>query len=390
MVRSRQTVYLGIILALGVAGAPTLYFAPDVIATSEQASAGEPKSQPLLQLDPEAARRAGVKVERLELAEYADMLAAFGTVAANRNSFARVTPPVAGRLLRINVDLGARVEAGAPLAVLESPELAEARTSFRQNQTELDLARANLDRARKLAVDASIAQKDLLRAQADHERARAALAAAEAKLATLGVEATAPAGMSPAHLTVTAPLAGTIVERTAVLGEYAQAYQPLFAVADLSTVWVETNLYDRDLAQVAIGAPATMTVSAYPERRFDGKVTYIGNIIDKDTRTTMARIEVANADGALKPGLFANVAIRTARHRPALRVPEEALVLLQGQMTAFVAEGGGFVPRPVEIGDRNGGMVTVKSGLEAGDKVVVSGAYALKARLLKSQLGDAD
>src|SRR6185437_8405909 len=163
-----------------------------------------------------------------------------------------------------------------------------------------------------------------------------------ARLATLGVAAEPPAGSSPASLTVSAPLAGTIVERTAVLGEYAQAYQPLFTVADLSTVWVETNLYDRDLAHVAVGASATITVSAYSDRRFDGKVTYIGNILDKDTRTAVARIEVANVDGRLKPGLFANVEIATSGKRKALRVPEGALVLLQGQMTAFVANGDGF------------------------------------------------
>jgi cobalt-zinc-cadmium efflux system membrane fusion protein len=104
----------------------------------------------------------------------------------------------------------------------------------------------------------------------------------------------------------------------------------------------------------------------------------------------MARVEVANPDGRLKPGLFADVAIERATRRAALRVPETALVLLQGQMTAFIKNGENFEPRPVEIGDRNGGMVVVKSGLEAGDEVVVTGAYALKARLLKSQIGDVD
>lgn len=103
----------------------------------------------------------------------------------------------------------------------------------------------------------------------------------------------------------------------------------------------------------------------------------------------MARVEVANVDDRLRPGLFANVEIEKSKRRAALRVPEDALVLLQGQMTAFVAHDGGFEPRPVEIGERNGGMVVVKSGLEAGDQVVVAGAYALKARLLKSQIGDA-
>ncbi|MBL6651472.1 MAG: efflux RND transporter periplasmic adaptor subunit [Reyranella sp.] len=333
-------------------------------------------------------RRAGIKIEHIETKEYTTALAAFGTIGPNRNGFARVSAPVAGRLVKIAVDVGAQVQAGALLAVLESPELAEARTGYLQNQTELELARLNLERAQKLSTDGSIAQKDLLRTRSDYERARAALSASEARLATLGVAGAAPDGTSPALLAVNAPLAGTVVERTAVLGEYAQAYQALFTVADLSTVWVETNLYDRDLAQVVVGAPASITVSAYPGQRFAGKVTYVGNILDKDTRTAVARVEVANSDGRLRPGLFANVDIETALHRAALRVPENAVVLLQGQMTVFVADDDAFEPRPVEVGDRQNGMVVVTSGLEPGDRVVVSGVYALKARLLKSQIGD--
>lgn len=200
---------------------------------------------------------------------------------------------------------------------------------------------------------------------------------------------TAPAGSPAAFLTVTAPLAGAVVERTAVLGEYDQAYQALFTVADLSTVWIETNLYGRDLADVAANAPATVTVGAYPGQRFAGKVTYVGNILDKDTRTAMARVEVANIDGRLKPGLFANVEIGKTRRQPELRVPENSLTQLRGQMTAFVAHGDDFEPRSVEIGERNGGMIVIKSGVEAGDQVVVAGAYAEKARLPKSQIGDA-
>lgn len=393
MFRSRKSIYVcAVVLVIASAGAAIAYFTPDVIASAtdpDKPMAERPKDPAsALQLSAEDARRAGIRVERIELAEFAGTIAAFGTVGPNRNSFARVTSPVAGRLVKIVVDLGAEVAAGAMLALLESPELAEARTTFQQNQTEFDLARANLERAQKLSVDASIAQKDVLRARADYERARAALAAVDAKLATLGVAATVPVGTSPALLAMNAPLSGTVVERTAVLGEYAQAYQALFTVADLSTVWVETNLYDRDLADVRVGASATITIAAYPDERFAGKVTYIGNILDKETRTVVARVEVANAEHLLKPGLFANVEIEKRTHRAALRVPASALLLLQGQTTAFVKDVDGFEPRPVETGEHSGGMVIVKSGLEPGDQVVVEGAYALKARLLKSQIGD--
>jgi cobalt-zinc-cadmium efflux system membrane fusion protein len=388
---NRLYLWAALTVAVVLVAAFTTRFGADVTASSrvpDKQPIGERRDDKPLKLEADEIRRANIKIERIEPTERAERILAFGTVGPNRNSFARVTSPVAGRLVKIAVDLGADVPAGAMLATLESPELADIRTSYRQNQTELDLARLNLDRAQKLSVDASIAQKDVLRVRSDYERARAAVAAVEAKLATLGVAAAAPAGSSPAFLDVNAPLSGTVVERTAVLGEYAQAYQALFTVADLSTVWVETNLYDRDLSEVAVGAPATVVVGANTERRIAGKVTYIGSILDKDTRTAMARVEVVNPEGYLKPGMFADVEIDKVTRRAALRVPENALVLLHGQMTAFVAQGGGFEPRPVEIGERNGGMVVVKSGLEAGDQVVVAGAYALKARLLKSQIGN--
>jgi cobalt-zinc-cadmium efflux system membrane fusion protein len=393
MFRQNRILYISIIvLVLAAAGLAVVDLAPGIAVASRNESAKTPEGRTeeheAVTLSADEARRAGIKVERIEPAEYAGIVAAVGTVGPDRNSFARVSAPVAGQLVKVAVDLGAQVKAGTMLAMLESPELAEVRTAYRQNQTELDLAKLNLERAQKLSTDRSIAQKDLLRAQSDYERARADLSASEAKLSTLGVPAVPDGGASPALLAVNAPLSGTVVERTAVLGEYAQAYQALFSVADLSTVWVETNLYDRDLGAVAIGASAIVTVTAFPGQRFPGKVTYVGNLLDKDTRTAIARVEVANPDGRLRPGLFANVDIETASRHSALRVPETAVVLLQGQMTAFVAHDDGFASRPVELGERQGGMVVVTSGLEPGDQVVVAGVYALKARLLKSQIGD--
>lgn len=388
----RRYLWIGLIAAFALGAVLVARFVPGVTASSqapEKPMVVEQRPEGI-ELDANEVRRAGIKVERIELTERAETVLAFGTIAANRNRFARVTSPVAGRLVKIDANLGDAVSTDTLLATLESPELAELRTAYRQNVTELDLAKTDFERAKKLAIDRAIAEKDLLRARSDYERAQAALASVQAKLATLGVAVTVPSGTSQALLDVRAPIPGTVVERTAVLGEYAQAYQALFTVADLSTVWVETNLYDRDQGEVEVGASATVSLSSYAERRFSGKVTYIGHILDKDTHTAVARVEVANPDGRLKPGMFADVAIERLARRAALRVPETALLLLQGQMTAFVKKGESYEPRPVEIGERNGGLVVVKSGLEAGDEVVVAGAYALKARLLKSQIGDVD
>jgi membrane fusion protein, heavy metal efflux system len=349
------------------------------------ASAGE--TRPLLRLSVDDARRAGIVVQPLEATPATDAVELFGTVEVNRDKLARVVSPVAGRVSKINASLGDMVGAGDPLALIESSESGEARAAYAQAQTEVALAASNLERIRGLVAGGSMARKEEIKARADLEKARAALNAAAARLKALGL---APGAAGTGTLTVAAPFAGSIVEKTAVLGEHSQAYQPLFSIGDLSSLWIQADIYERDLGRVAAGAPATVSVAAFPRKSFTGKVTYVSSVLDRETRTAKARIEVVNPEAALKPGMFATAAVATSAPEPVLQVPETALVLLQGQMTAFVSAEDGFVPRPVETGPRRGGQIIVTSGLEPGDEVVVAGAYALKARLLKSQIGDVD
>jgi len=251
---SRKIIYFGVLIAAAALVASMTFRLSSGVTAPEAATHDAKPSAPMLRLSADEIHRAGIKVERFEAAEYAGTLAAFGTVGPNRNAFARVTSPVAGRLVKIAIDLGADVPAGAPLAVLESPELAEARTTFRQSQTELDLARLNLDRAQKLSVDAAIAQKDVLRTRADYERARAALAAAEARLATLGVAAEPPAGSSPASLTVSAPLAGTIV--------FASSSVAVVIAIAASPAPAQPRIVSTRTAQLNTGSRRGCTVSA--------------------------------------------------------------------------------------------------------------------------------
>ena len=161
-------------------------------------------------------------------------------------------------------------------------------------------------------------------------------------------------------------------------------------MADLSRVWIETNLFEKDLAAVRTGSPAMITVAAYPGKVFKGKVSYISSVMDKESRTIHARVELANPDGMLKLGMFATASIAAQGTEKALLLPDDAVVLIQGQPTAFVLEQGGYEARAVSLGEKLHGKVILKGGIEAGEKVVTSGAYALKARILKSQIGDAD
>ena len=347
----------------------------------------EKGAEKLLTLSAEEAQKAGIKVQKLALQEKAEQVMVTATIQANQDRLAHVAPRVPGRIVKVNASLGDRVKPGQPLAVLDSIDLGEARSGYLQAASEAALTQANFERAQRLNADNIIPEKDYLRARAEHEKARAALRAAADKLRMMGVS---PKNLSGSVFPLAAPFAGTIIEKKAVLGELAQPDASLFTVADLSTLWIESDLFEKDLGKVKVGAPATATLSAYPGEIFKGRLTYISSTMDKQTRTVKARVEVPNPDGRLKPEMFATVAIAiaTGGGAKALLVPEDALLLLQGQPTVFVAESGGFESRAVEVGERAQGYVVLKSGVAAGESVVVSGAYALKARLLKSQIGD--
>lgn len=343
-----------------------------------------------LKLDAEEVQTAGIKTEELREQEVSEQLTLTATIRPNQDRITHVAPRVPGRIVKVHANLGDAVKAGQTLAVLDSLEVGEAHSVWLQARTAHALAKADFERAEKLHGDQIIAQKDHLRAHAEFEKSKAALAAAADRLRMLGVNSAPSAdGKAVSTFPLSTPLAGTVIEKHAILGELAQPDKPLFTVADLSKLWIEANLFEKDLSRVKLGADAVVTVAAYPDAAFEGKLTYIAAVVDKETRTVQARVEVANPDGRLKSEMFASATIPTSGKGKGLLLPEEAVVLMQGQPTVFIEEHGGFEPRVVDLGDKLRGRVVVKAGLKAGERVVIAGTYALKARLLKSQIGDA-
>ena len=356
--------------------------------TPEPEKHEEKSEEKQLTLTAEEAQKAGIKLQKLELQERSEQLIVTATIQANQDKLAHVGPRVTGRVVKVIANLGDQVKPGKTLVMLDSIELGEARSIHVQAASEAAVTQAGFERAQRLHADNIIPEKDYLRARAEHEKSRASLRAASDKLRMMGVD---PEKLSGSVFPLVAPFAGTIIEKNAVLGELATPDKSLFTVADLSVLWIEADLFEKDLGKVKVGAQASVTASAYPGEVFKGRLTYISSTMNKETRTIKARVEVPNPDGRLKPEMFASAAINTTEaSAKALLVPEEAVLLVQGQPTVFIAEHGGFEPRAVEVGERITGYAVLKSGVAVGERVVVSGAYALKARLLKSQIGDAD
>ncbi len=340
-----------------------------------------------LVLSADEIKKAGITLKSLKLEDRPEYVSVTATIQPNRNKLAYISPRIPGRIVKVGVEVGDVVRKGQVLAVLDSVELGEARSAYLQAASEEAVARAGFERAQRLQADNIIPEKDYLRARAEHEKAKASLRAASDKLRMVGVE---PDKLTGSVFPLVAPFAGSVIEKHAVLGALREPEEIVFTVADLSVLWVEADLAESDLSKVKNSALASVTVAAYPGEVFNGRLVYVSSVMDKETRTVKARIEVPNRDGRLKPEMFATATIYTAFNEKVLLVPENAVVLVQGQATLFVAEEGGYEARPVEIGERRNGLAIIKSGVIAGENVVVSGAYALKARLLKSQIGDAD
>lgn len=358
-------------------------------APEKQKEEGKAAEGNVLKLNDEEAQAAGIKVEDADEQDVHDHISVTATIQPNRDKLAHVAPRVSGRLTKVNASLGQQVKQGQALALLDSIELGEAHSAYLQAASEARLAEANFSRIDNLYTEQIVTQKDYLNAKAENEKTKAALRAARDKLRMLGITPS-ESGSAVSGFALTAPFSGTVIEKEAVLGELAQPDKSLFTVADLSVVWIEADLYEKDLSKVKPGAEAVVTLTAYPEETFKGRLTYISNTVDKETRTVKARVEVHNPDGRLKPEMFANAAIAAASTSHAIVVPPDAVVLMQGIPSVFVHAAHGFEPRSVELGERLYYGIVIKSGIKPGEPVVVKGAYALKARALKSLIGEAD
>ena len=343
-----------------------------------------------VKLSDQELQNGGVKSEEVKLRVVAGTVVLTATIHANQDRLVHLAPRVPAKMVKVSANLGDKVKAGQTLALLDSIELGEAHSAYQQARSQFDLTNSELQRAQKLKAEDIIPDKEFFRTRSEYEKAKATLRAAEDKLRLLGGTHLESETRATSVFPITTPFSGTVIEKKAVLGELAQPDKSIFTVADLSTLWIEANLFESDLRKVRVGAPASVTVTAYPGESFRGKVTYISSMVDKDSRAVQARIEVANADGRLKPEMFASASINSGVGGEQLLIPESAVLLVSGMPTVFVDDDGEYDPRPVELGDKSGGQVAVKAGIKPGEWVVSSGAFAIKARMLKSQIGDSD
>ena len=351
------------------------------------------EAEGVVELTPEAMNAAGIQYAQVVQRVAVAPLKTTGTIEANQTRMQEVTPLVAGRVERVFANPGDRVAAGAVLAIISSPEIAELHGKEIESIARLNLAQSSLRRLRRLSELGAAAGKDLAAAEAEADTAEAELAHIRASLVALGSDRRVR-GHSISSVALRAPISGTITKRLVNAGAGVQAGMPMFTVADLSTVWVIANVPESQIQALEVGSPAVVRSAALGESIARGRITYIDPILNEETRTAQVRVEVTNPDQQLKIGTFVEVDFESRASRPdmatELVVPDEAMQTIQNQSVVFVPgdEPGHFAVREIEVGGQTDGLRKVISGLAAGDRVVTRGSFVLKTQMLKGEMGE--
>jgi cobalt-zinc-cadmium efflux system membrane fusion protein len=345
-----------------------------------------------------------IETEIVTTAPISGAVTATGKISVPEDRTAVIGPVNEGRIVKLYAGQGSRVRKGQRLAELESADIdqaeadylkavADAENANRSAAAELRLAQQTYDRTKLLYEKTVVPGKNLQSAEHDLEVAKAnaenniagtkaTLTAARRHLLILGLSDASIDALSKkpglaATFALNSPIDGIVVERNATIGATVGTDANVFKIIDISRVWIDANVFEKDLPRVRNGQPVKVTTTAFPGTTFSGKVIFINSVVDPDSRTVKVRTEVPNPDGRLKPDMFANVEIITDVNSAAISVSQSAVLDDEGKTIVFVAEGNTYKPRQVQVGIKNGDRVEIVDGLKSGDKVVVKGNYLL-------------
>ena len=381
-VLKRLTVIAG---GTALAGAAVLYFTHTEQKASAQPNAGK-RDVPYLdgkwiRYSADFAKRQQIQFATANEGSLKPMIKVTGTVTFDPERVAAVGSRIAGRVSRLYKIEGDEVKAGELLAEIESADLGQAQASVLAARAHAEAATTNEKREAELAEAKISAHRDAELARAQAVSARADLAAAEQRVRALGGTSDGPTGI----LRLTTPIAGRVVERNVTRGQSVEATLTAFRVADLSRVWVELAVFEGQLGAIHTGDLVDLTGSAVGQTTVHGSVAYVGDVIDLATRTAPVRIVVERPESRLRPGQSVSASIHTsAPVSAAISIPLGALTSVDGKPTVFVAHDEFSVePRTVQLGAEDGDRVEIARGIERGERIAISGVFALKSEIFR-------
>jgi cobalt-zinc-cadmium efflux system membrane fusion protein len=355
-------------------------------AGSDLANGGKPHEHgpEMIKIAPDMMRDLRVTMGKAQARSTGELVSALGELRVNEDAYAEIASPVSARVARILARPGDTVKAGQVVAELTSPELVQGRAEAEAARSRVEIARKNAERKRALAADRLVPEREVIEAESALAEAEAAYKVSVAGLRKFG----GVAGESV--LAIRSPIAGTVIERTVVMGQLADPSKTLFRVGELSTLWLHAHVFERDAVRVQPGGTATASFAALPGKSTEARIKWIGREVDASSRTIDIRLDVANPEGVLRPGMSATVSIPLGEVGPSavVTIPVAAVQRVGASWAVFIPHGPGeFAVRPIGRGRDLAGEVEVLSGLKAGDEVVVDGAFLLKAEADKASGG---
>ena len=363
---------------------PTEKAAETVSAPSVRKAEGE---KGLLRIEPEMLRDLKVTTSPVEQRPGGEGAVLLGQLGVNENAYAQVGAPVPSRILALHAALGQAVAVGDGLATLQSSELGKARSELITANARSELARQTLERKRRLVSEHIVSQREVQEAEANVSSTEADVRAARAALQALGVAGSSDGSADSSQYVLRSPVKGVVLDRAAVKGQLAEPAQPLFRVGDLSILWLTVQAFERDAVRIKPGSSVRISFAALPGRTFTGKVGMVGKEVNAQSRTIPVRVDIANSEGLLRPGMSATAWVMPrSDSRVVLTVPAAALQRIEDEWVVFVPQSQErFEIRRVGRGRELGGEVELLSGVKPGETVVVDGAFLLKAEADKSR-----
>ena len=315
-----------------------------------------------------------------------------GEIVFDPDRLAHIVARVPGFTREVLKKAGDAVSAGEVLAVIESRVLADVKSEYLTARKRLALARAGFKREKRLWSQKITSEQEFLNAKTAMAEADIQLYSAKQKLLALGFDAQYVAGLSDqqkeslTRYNITAPTGGIVMDRKLAVGEVVDSQSDVFVVADLSRVWVNLTIYQKDLGAVAKGQPVTIAADKI-NARAEGEIDYVSPVVDAATRTATARVILDNPDGRWRPGLFVTGKVDMNSIPADIVVPGSALQSIDEEQVVFVRTDHGFTPVHVEIGKRNTTHLEIVSGLAPNTPIAVTNTFMLKSELKKESIG---
>jgi membrane fusion protein, heavy metal efflux system len=392
MKRSTCSIILPLILAAAIAGCGPKKGGK--IPVTE-----EPMQSETVKISQSSVKEIGLETEIVSKKTFTRYYTIPAKVLPNQDNEALVGSLVQGRVCKVFIKAGDYVKAGQELMTVEGLEIGEIKAGFLSARANLEYQRANFERQKKLLEENVGAQKNLLETQNEYEKARAEYNAEKNRINAIGLtESDVVDGKNSSAdehgsgvLPVKSPISGVVVERNVVIGQLIEATTTAFKIINLSSVWVDGQIYEKDAGRINGKTAADFSASSYPGEPFHGKISYIGQIIDEKTRTITIRAEFGNASGKLKPQMFGELRIQSEINSTAFLVPAEAIIKIDNADYLFIQkEATEFKKIPVTVCFARNEQAEITSGLKEGDKIVVKGAFYLKSELMKASLGEGE